>query len=290
MTKVLVIGGTGFIGTRVQRDLVAAGYDVVCTAWTDEGMAGLKERGTAAIRADIRDPESVIEAAHDADAVINLAFAADDPASAEIGLAGALTAALANTGKTLIWTSGVGVVGASSARDTDEEAPLVIDGPVGWRAQAEAIVLAAAANGMRTVVIRPSIVHGDGEAAVLGLLAYAAQGGDAVPYPEDGEAEWSTVHVDDLSNLYLRALQSAESGTVYIAASDHFVRVKQLAEYMSVRMGLGGRTVSLTLDELRGRIGPMADLLATPAAFSSARARRELGWAPSAPVLIGEPA
>lgn len=289
METVLVIGGTGFIGRRVCRNLAAAGFSVVSTAWTDEGVAALESAGIPAVRADIRVPETVVAAAEGCDAVINLAFAADDPGAAEIGLAEALVAALADSGKTLVWTSGVGVVGASSDRTTDETADLVLDGPVGWRAKAESIVRAGNGEGLRTVVIRPSIVHADGSAAVLGLLAFATQGGDAVPYPEDGDAEWSTVHVDDLSDLYLLALTSGTGGSTYIASSDHYVRVRELAELVSTNIGLGGRTVSLGLDEMRGRIGPMADLLATPAAFSSAKARAELGWAPSSAPLLTEP-
>ncbi|WP_375399896.1 NAD-dependent epimerase/dehydratase family protein [uncultured Amnibacterium sp.] len=283
---VLVIGGTGFIGRRVCRTLAEAGFSVRSTAWTDEGVASLDLAGIPSVRVDIRSPQTVVAAAKGCDAVINLAFAADDPGAAEIGLAQELVTALADSGATLLWTSGVGVVGPSSDRTTDESADLVLDGPVGWRAKAESIVRAGNGAGLRTVVIRPSIVHADGEAAVLGLLAFAAQGGDAVPYPLDGDAEWSTVHVDDLADLYVRALTAGVGGSTYIASSDHFVRVRELAELVSTTIGLGGRTVSLGLDEMRGRIGPMADLLATPAAFSSAKARGELGWAPSRAPLV----
>lgn len=288
MESVLVIGGTGFIGRRVCRALAEAGFAVTSTAWNDDGVASLDAAGIPSVRADIRKPETVVAAARGFDAVINLAFASDDPAGAEIGLAEALVAALAGSGTTLLWTSGVGVVGASSDRTTDETADLVLDGPVGWRAKAESIVLAGNGAGLRTLVIRPSIVHADGSAAVLGLLGFAAQGGDAVPYPDDGDAEWSTVQVDDLADLYRRALTSGTGGSTYIAASDQYVRVRELAELVSTTMGLGGRTVSLTLDEMRGRIGPMADLLATPAAFSSAKARAELGWSPSSAQLVPE--
>ena len=286
MDTVLVIGGTGFIGRRVCRALTAAGHAVVSTAWTDEGVAALERDGVAWVRADITKPETVVALVPDFDAVVNVAAVAGDPSAAEIGLAEALVAALAGTGKTLVWTSGVGVAGPSSVRSTDEDAPLVFDGPVGWRAKAESIVRAANGEGLRTVVVRPSIVHADGDTIVLGLLAFATQGGDAVPYPEGGDAEWSTVHADDLAELYRLALTSGEGGAAYIASSDDYVLVSELAELASTRIGLAGRTTSMSVEELRGRVGPMADLLAAPAAFSSAKARSELGWAPTFPPLL----
>ena len=121
---------------------------------------------------------------------------------------------------------------------------------------------------------------------MLGLFAFAAQGGDAAPYPGAGDAEWSTVHVDDLAELYRLALTAGVGGAAYIAASDHYVRVRELAEVASRRIGLDGRTVSLSVEDMQARIGPMAGLLATPAAFSGARARAELGWNPAAPPLV----
>ncbi len=288
--KVLLIGGSGFIGTRLRKALAEAGHQLVCTSSTDEGAARLAADGITATPADICDPQSVVNLAGDADAVINLAFAATDPAGAERGLAEALLAALRGTGKTLLWTSGVGVTGASTDRSTDETAALAPTGPVAWRGEVETMVVAAGDDQLRTIVIRPSIVYDGAQAQVYGLLAFAAQGADAVPYPDDGDAEWSTVHAEDLADLYVRALHAAPTGSVYIASSDHYVRVKDLAAAASTGLGLSGRTVSMPLEQLRGRIGPVADLLATPAAFSSARARRDLGWTPTAPVLLGEPA
>ncbi len=290
--RVLLLGSTGFIGRHVCRKLDEAGIDVVCGAWTDAGADRLAAQGRAVLRADIRVPAGASDWVRDVDAVINLAFAADDSAAVEVALAQALVSALAGTGKALVWTSGVGVVGPSGPEVFDERAPLLLDGPFGWRAHGEALVLAAA-DRLRSVVIRPPIVHAEGDAAVLGLLAAAVQGADAVPFPGAGDARWSTVQADDLADLYVRALTSARPGTVYIAASEHYVLIRELAEYASRRLGLDGRTESLTLDELRARIGPMADLLASPAAFSGTLAGQDLGWHPKAPDLLswrGSPA
>lgn len=284
--RALVLGSTGFIGSRVCSKLAEAGIEVVCGAWTDAGADRLAAQGRSVLRADIRQPADASDWVRDVDAVINLAFADDDSAAVEVALAQALVSALAGTDKALVWTSGVGVVGPSGPAVSDEKAPLQLDGPFGWRAHGEALVLAAAADRVRSVVIRPPIVHADGEAAVLGLLAAAVQGGNAVPYPDAGDARWSTVHVEDLADLYVRALTSAQPGTVYIAASAHYVLIRELAEYASERLGLAGRTESLTLEELRARVGPMADLLAAPAAFSGALAGHDLGWHPEAPDLL----
>lgn len=282
--KVLLTGSSGFIGSRVAGRLLDHGFDVVRTARTPERLAELTALGHAAVFADVLQPQTVCDALEGVDAVVNLAFAAEDPGS-EMLLAERLTDALAGTGKALVWTSGVAVVGPSGPDVFDETAPLVLDGPFGWRARGEQIVLQAAERGVRTLVIRPPIVYADGHAGVLDLFAAAVQGGDAVPYPGAGDARWATVDVDDLADLYVKALSSGVAGSVYIAASGQELTMRELAELASERLGLGGRTVSIPLSDMIDRVGPMAHLLASPGAFSGARARRELEWSPSAAPL-----
>ena len=134
------------------------------------------------------------------------------------------------------------------------------------------------------------MVHDGDHSAVLGLFKVAVGDDDAVPYPGDGEHVWSTVHVDDLADLYVRALERAAAGTVYIGASDSYVRVKDLARYVSSRIGLEGRTQPMSVEDLRRRVGPMVELVATPAAFTGDRARAELAWVTRSDPLAIPPA
>ncbi|WP_242547518.1 hypothetical protein [Amycolatopsis sp. MtRt-6] len=46
------------------------------------------------------------------------------------------------------------------------------------------------------------------------------------------------------------------------------------------RAALGGKTVSLTLEQARERMGPIADAFALDQQLTSAKAQRELGWTP----------
>jgi hypothetical protein len=57
--------------------------------------------------------------------------------------------------------------------------------------------------------------------------------------------------------------------------------MKQVAEAAARGAGLGGKTVSITLEQARAQMGPIADAFALDQRLTSAKGRRELGWAPT---------
>ena len=112
-----------------------------------------------------------------------------------------------------IFTSGVWVYGsAPPGRLLNEDSPTDPVATFAWRPALESEVIAAAGDGVRTVVIRPGMVYGRG-GGPLNQFAAMAEGG--VPrYVGDGENHWSLVHVDDLAELYGLAVERAPAGTL----------------------------------------------------------------------------
>jgi hypothetical protein len=55
----------------------------------------------------------------------------------------------------------------------------------------------------------------------------------------------------------------------------------EAATAISHRIGLDGKTVSITLGEAREQMGPIAEAFALDQQLTSSRAQAELGWAPS---------
>ena len=80
------------------------------------------------------------------------------------------------------------------------------------------------------------------------------------------------VHVDDVADLYVRALGAAP-GSIYIAAGADAPAMRDVASWF-------GDPVSVTADEF----GPFADVFALDQRFDSTRAREELGWTPTGAV------
>lgn len=278
--RVLVLGATGFIGTAVCEALAANNHEVVGLARSDESAQALETAGHGVLRGDVTEVNSIAKAAHDFDAVVNLAAPADQFV-AELALAERLVEEFAGKEMTLVWTSGVRIVKPAPGVVGDESAELWLDGPVGGKAQAEKIVLDGGDGKFRTVAIRPPVVYGPEGTHLIGMLVGLSHGQEAVRVPGDGSARWSTVHVDDLARLYVLALEKGVCGRVYIGVSDDVVTVGELAAHVSTLSGREGRIEPQSVEELRPMIGPFADILSTDAVCSGERARSELGWEPS---------
>jgi nucleoside-diphosphate-sugar epimerase len=101
----------------------------------------------------------------------------------------------------------------------------------------------------------------------------------AIPYIGDGSNHWALVHVDDVAPLYVAAL-SAKAGSVYLGVGGVNPTAKQVAEACAHAAGLQGKTVSITLEQARAEMGPIADAFALDQEFTPAKAQRELGWCP----------
>lgn len=68
--RVLIAGGTGFIGAALASELVERGHDVVSLSRTPDDSA--LPAGVSTVAADVTDPEAVSTAVEGADAVVNL--------------------------------------------------------------------------------------------------------------------------------------------------------------------------------------------------------------------------
>jgi len=106
-----------------------------------------------------------------------------------------------------------------------------------------------------------------------------------VRYVGPGDNRWPFVHVEDLADLYILALQ-APSGSLYFASSGAAIPVKEVAHAATARTG--ARIESIPIPEARLTMGPMADALTLDQMISSRKAMQELGWTPKAKSVIEE--
>jgi nucleoside-diphosphate-sugar epimerase len=284
--RVFLTGATGYIGGAVADALLAAGHEVVGLARSDDAVSKLQARGIHARRGDLREPQSISEAAREAAAVIHTASTNDGSApQADSDAVEAIIQALEGTNKPFIYTSGIWVYGDTGERMADEQSPLNPTPLVAWRPANERRVMEAAERGVRAVVIRPAIVYGRGAGIPAGLVKSAREKGTA-RFVGTGENRWPQVHVDDLADLYVRALEHAPAGTVLNATSGPSVRVGEVAEAASLAGGAEGRTESWPIEEARKSLGPYADALALDQQVSSEKAAELLGWKPDSPSMI----
>ena len=279
-------GATGYVGSAVAERLLAAGHRVAGLARSDQAASTLRGCGVEPYRGDLCDRARVVDAAGQADATIHAASAGRGPegVEAEVCAVEAFLAALSGSGKTLVYTSGTAVYGDTGTGVADEAAPLSPPPERAWRLPLEQRILTSGDGGIRPVVIRPCFVYGRAGGVAARLVDGASHAGVA-RYIDAGDNRFSTVHVDDLADLYLLALESDRASGPYNASSGE-VAQRELAE--AVARLIGTSVTSWPLAEARSRLGIFADTMAMNGRISAARARRKLRWNPRRPGLVDE--
>jgi nucleoside-diphosphate-sugar epimerase len=283
--NIFLTGATGYIGGAVADALMKAGHSVTGLARSDEAAGKLHLKGVAAHRGDLSAPSSLAEAASALDGVIHTGTTNDG--SVDQAAIRAMLDALNGSGKPFVYTSGVWVLGDTGEHIADESAPLNPAALVAWRPAVERMVLESAQKGVRAIVIRPALVYGRGGGIPADLVKSARDNG-AARYVGTGQNRWPVIDVDDLANLYLRAVERAAPGTLLNAADDSAHRVKEIAEAASAGTGKDGRTTSWPLDDARKTLGAYADALVLDQRVSSAKASSLLGWKPRAAGILDD--
>jgi nucleoside-diphosphate-sugar epimerase len=283
--KVLITGGSGYLGQATIRALQAHGHQAVALARSDDAARRVESIGAVSVRGGLTDAEVLRSAAEDADAAIHLAQDYG-PATAVVDL-GAATAVQDGLGaRPYVHTGGVWVYGYTD-RMVDETAPQSPPPVTAWRAHNEKRVLARATDGAHPVLVMPGVVYGHGAGLIGEFLGKPALTGSA-HYIDGGENRWAMVHVDDIAELYVAAL-SAPAGSVYSGVDDsQSPTMRQIAEAVSIAAGRPGTASSITMEQARREFGPLADAFALDQCLSSARARHELNWAPADRDILSE--
>jgi nucleoside-diphosphate-sugar epimerase len=283
--KIFITGASGFIGGTVARRLIRAGHTVRGLV-RDSGKAEqLKELGVVPVLGNLDDHALLTSEARDADGVINLAD------SDHQGAILALIEGLRNTGKPLLHTSGSSVIGDDARGNQvataiyDEDTPFVVEPMKQARRKIELDILAAASAGVRTVVMCPSNIYGTGSGLtprsfqIPYLLNRALETG-VVRIVGTGVNRWSNVHVDDVAELYLLALEHAPAGSYYFIENGE-ASFGEIGAALARRLGLG-QVQSWSAEVAAQHWGEMHAYytFGSNSRVRAKRARQELGWAP----------
>lgn len=283
--NVLLLGATGYIGSAIDEALSKRGHVVTGAARSDAARATLAARGTKSVDADAGKPETLAPAAHAADAVVYAVSVTDaDPTTVDTAALRTLVQALRGAPKALIYCSGVWYYGNTGATPATEETPPSPPALVAKRPAVERIVLDAAAQGMRAVVIRPGTVYGRG-IGIPAMLVNSARQSKAAQIFGDGANHWAVVNVTDLGELFALALERAAAGSIYNANDDSTPTLLEIAQAASRGAGAGGATAAMPRETVLELLGPFGEALMLDQRVTSAKARRELGWAPTATLL-----
>lgn len=291
--RVLVTGATGWIGSAVVPELLAAGHQVAGLARSDATAAALAAVGAEAVHGSLDDLEALGSAAAASDGVVHLAFkhqeafSGDYPAAAAADRRAieALGAALAGSGRPLVIASGLSGH-AGGALVTEDDVPEARAG-AGERALSEQLALALADSGVRSSSVRLApTVHGDGDPGFVATLVGTARAQGVSGYVGEGRNRWPAVHRLDAARLFRLALEAAPAGSVLHGAAEERVPVRAIAEVVGRHLDLP--VTSIDPEDAAEHFGWLAGFLALDIRASSAVTRQRLRWGPTHPGLLDD--
>lgn len=287
--RVFLTGATGFVGSHVLKELLAAGHQVIGLTRSDAGERWLREAGASVHRGTLEDAVSLARGAEQADAVIHTAFDHDfsrylDNCAKDARVIGALAEVLAGSNRPLIITSATGIGAKGAGQPAVED---VVD----WahplpRIASERAGAEAAEKGVSVAVVRLPQVHDTEKQGLISPLIELSRTNGQAAYVGDGSNRWSAVHIDDAARLYRLALDHHEAGARYHAVAEEGVDTRRIAE--TIGAGLGVPVVALTPDQAVQHFGWMAPFMARDMRASSAWTRNRLSWTPAGPDLISD--
>lgn len=286
MKKILITGITGYIGGTIAKKLLEKNYNVTGLVRNEADVKKLDQLGIESITGSIHD-ETVLKAAvSNADAVIHTADSADDAYAAD-----SFIRLLEESGKTFIFTSGSAIFGGKENGEENnfvftEDIPLNPRLEMTSRVLINQYVLQSAKKNIRSIVIVPTMVYGTGlglkkdSIQLPALINFSKEKGFGV-YFGKGENIWSNLHIEDLADMYILALEKAKPGSLYYAENGSST-IKNLAENISRQYNLLP-SQSVSIQEAVNTFGPAGGYFgfASNSLCSSDKAKIELGWNPA---------
>ena len=145
---------------------------------------------------------------------------------------------------------------------------------------------------MRSIVIRPTLIYGRGldvssTSVQLPKLIDVARKHGVPRHVGRGLNIWGHVHIADVAELYLLALEKAQAGSLFYAESGE-ANFKSVTQSLGRMLGLGDRTQDWPIGEAVEGIGPGAYLSFGSNSRVRGKRSRALGWQPKGRALFDE--
>lgn len=281
---VLVLGGTGLIGSAVLEELKARGHRVLALARSNASAERAAHLGAAVLRGDLATPEIWVRALPPVDAVIHAAADFDsEMAKIDRRLLDVLLPHLAVQPQKsrFLYTGGNWLFGATGDIVATEESMFAPLPAFAW--MVPQLQRARESGAVDGIIIHPAMVYDSSGGGVFRRFGREAIERPAVRVVGSESVHWPLVRNDDLAALYALALESAPSGSTYMGVSIDAFPVGRIARAFARRF----RTPCIepeiiSADVIADECGDWARGYALDQQLSGAKGRRELGWAPRA--------
>jgi dihydroflavonol-4-reductase len=313
MSKVLVTGATGFVGTHLVRALVASGTQVCALKRPTSDVRILQDLECEWVYGSLEDQSSLDMATAGCEVVFHCAglasfWSRERRALHKVNVVGTrnlLAACVKNGTDRVVITNSTAALGIpTSGTIGDEETT--------WNWQSHGIdyfetkylqlqeTRHFVKGGLPIVTVMPGLIVGDGDrtgcASRTRSLIKAMRAGQVRGYASGGT---TVVSVADVAQGHLLAAEQGKPGQHYVLGGDH-LSFREIFNQLAGYVGIEIPAVPLTerallrlgaLFELKGRMTrtepvftrELVHILSQCCYYSSAKAERELGYLPSDP-------
>ncbi|MEE4455263.1 SDR family oxidoreductase [Novosphingobium resinovorum] len=285
--RIFLTGATGFIGSRIVPELLAAGHDVLGLTRSEAGAASLVAAGAKAHRGTLEDLDSIRAGAANADAVIHTAFDHDFSnfvanCEKDRRVIAALGAVLKGSERPLLITSGTGIGDPGDGTPAVEDV-LNLHHP-NPRIASEMAGQALLEEGVNVSVMRLPQVHDTVKQGLITPYIQMAREKGSVAYVGDGGNRWPAAHVLDVAKLYALAIERAQAGARYHAVAEEGISARAIAQVVGVGTGLP--VISLAPEDAPEHFGWFAMFAGLDMPASSRKTRELLDWHPVGPDML----
>jgi nucleoside-diphosphate-sugar epimerase len=137
-------------------------------------------------------------------------------------------------------------------------------------------MLQLSSKGIRSIALRlPLFVYGRGGSSFVPFIINQAKKEGSANYFETGDHKVSAVHVEDVADLYVLALETSTAKGLYNAAAES-VSMKEMNEAVARLLNIKAQSISA--EKAKEQFGKMFDFLSINNQLDATRAKGNLGW------------
>ncbi|MBI4833552.1 MAG: NAD-dependent epimerase/dehydratase family protein [Planctomycetes bacterium] len=251
--KVLVTGGTGFVGSHLAETLLKQGDEVFCLVRKQSNLRWLSNLKVNYIYGEMADKDSLIEAVKSKDIIYNVAGVIKSPNRAEyekgnyIATKNLIEATFQHNRNLsrFVHISSLAVVGpcAGNICHTEDAKPCPITDYGQTKLKGE-LEVTKYRDFMPITIIRPPVVYGPRD---TGLYFYFQAVSIGVKPVFSKTKHVSLIHIDDLARGIISAAASQKSkGGIYFIANEEPVKTNYLANLTEQAIGKKAKTLYLS--------------------------------------------
>ncbi len=287
--RIFLTGATGFIGSRIVPELLAAGHQVLGMTRSEQGARALAAAGAEVHHGHLEDLNSLRSGAAKADAVIHTAFDHDFSnfvanCAKDSQVIKALGSVLIGSSRPLLITSGTGMGSTMPGKPATED--VFNKAHPNPRSASEIAGEEMLAAGVAVSVMRLPQVHDTVKQGLVTPLIEVARAKGVSAYVGGGLSRFPAAHVLDVARLYRLAIEKCEPGARYHAVDEEGVAARDIAQ--AIGDGLGVPVKSISPNEAADHFGWLGAFVGLDMLSSSEWTRKVLGWEPSGPSLLDD--